>query len=400
MSRLLPRAALFRLAGRLTRQSASPAPPGRIVVVKPDHMGDVLLASPAMHALRLMFPKAAITLAVGPRGEDVARRLPDADRIIALPFPGLDPATQPGVAARWSLLVRVARQWQGSFDAGLLLRDDYYWGALLLAAAGIGTRAGTATPLCAPFLTHAVTPVPHEPAAAQHLRVVAALTGGARDSPVWSLEHALRFAPRTAPTVAVTQRVAAGLGPDEPYLLLHPGSGAAVKLWTAENWTAVLRDLRSRLGLRTLVMAGHNEQHLLPPILRHAGNNAVGLAAAPDIDLLSELMLGARLVLGVDSGPLHLAAALDVPSVRLYGPVDPLVFGPWGDPRRHRSVASRMLCAPCGKLHWDLLDLPWHPCVRRLAPDAVVAAALAALEAAAAANAAVQVMPPGDLLLP
>ena len=399
MPHVLPRAAFFRLAGRLARQSHSSAPPRRILVVKPDHMGDVLLASPALHSLRLMYPKAVVTLAVGPRGEDVARRMLDVDRIVVLPFPGLDPAMQPGVAARWSLLVHVARQWQGCYDAGLLLRDDYYWGALLMAAARIGRRAGTATSLCAPFLTTAIAPLPHEPAAAQHLRVVAALSGVAGDSPVWSPAQALRFAPQQSVAPA-RQRLAAGLAPGEPYLLLHPGSGAAVKLWTAEHWAAVLLELRSRLGMRTLVAAGHNEQSLVAPILRHAGGSAIGLASAPDIDLLSALILGARLVLGVDSGPLHLAAALDVPSVRLYGPVDPLVFGPWGDPRRHRSVASRMLCAPCDKLHWDTLDLPWHPCVRRLAPNAVVAASLAALEAAAPADAAVQVMPPGDVQLP
>jgi ADP-heptose:LPS heptosyltransferase len=74
----------------------------------------------------------------------------------------------------------------------------------------------------------------------------------------------------------------------------------------------------------------------------------------------------------VDSGPLHLAAALDVPSVRLYGPVDPAVYGPWADPRRHRWVASRLLCAPCDRLDWDRLELPWHPCVRRLDPQAVL----------------------------
>jgi ADP-heptose:LPS heptosyltransferase len=379
----ISRAAVYRLAGRLAARTVSTADPRRLVVVKPDHLGDVLLASPALHALRRHFPDASITLAVGPRSAEIARRLPDVDRVVVVPFPGLDPATQPGVVARWALLARVARRWRGSFDVGVLLRDDFYWGAMLLAAAGIPRRIGTAFPHCAPFLTQTAPPARHVSAAAQHLQVVALLTGAGPPPMHWTPGQSLRVAPRDASREAAQARQQAGLPSTEPYLLLHPGAGVPVKLWTAEHWAAVLRTLRARSGLRTLLVAGANEQHLIAPILRQGGGAALALSAAPGLDLLAALMRDARLVLGVDSGPLHLAVALDVPSVRLYGPVDPRVYGPWGDPGRHRWVASRMLCAPCDRLHWDALQLPWHPCVRRLPPGAVAEAALAVLASSA-----------------
>jgi ADP-heptose:LPS heptosyltransferase len=306
--------------------------------------------------------------------------LPDVDRVVVIPFPGLDPATQPGVVARWALLARTARRWYGKFDIGVLLRDDFYWGAMLLAAAGIPRRIGTAFPRCAPFLTQMTPPARYMSAAAQHLQVVARLTGAEPPPTHWTPGRSLRFAARDAARDAARARQQAGLPPAEPYLLLHPGAGAPVKLWTAEHWAAVVRTLRARLGLRTLIVAGSNEQHLIAPILRQGEGSVVALGAAPELDLLATLMRDARLVLGVDSGPLHLAVALDVPSVRLYGPVDPRVYCPWGDPQRHRWVASDMLCAPCGRLHWDALELPWHPCVKRITPGAVVEAALAALE--------------------
>jgi ADP-heptose:LPS heptosyltransferase len=375
----ISRAALLRLAGRLLASPGALAEPRRLIVVKPDHLGDVLLASPALHALRQHLPSASITLAVGLRSAEAARRLPDVDEVVVVPFPGLDPATQPHVAARWALLARVARRWFGNYDAGVLLRDDFYWGAMLLAAARIPRRLGTAFPLCAPFLTQTVPPARHVPAAAQQLRVVALLTGVASTANYWAPDRQLRFAPRDASQQAARHRILAGLMPQEPYLLLHPGAGTSVKLWTAERWAAVVQTLYTRTNLRTLIVAGGDEQHLIRPILRHAAGSAVALGAAPGLDLLAALMRDAQLVLGVDSGPLHLAVALDVPSVRIYGPADPLVYGPWGDRLRHRWVASGLICAPCGRLHWDRLDLPWHPCVKRITPAAVVDAAIAAL---------------------
>lgn len=369
---MIARTTLYRLAGRLF---AGPAPANnpirRLLVLKPDHFGDVLLAGPALRLLRTRLPDASITLAVGPRGEAIARRLPGVDHILVVPFPGLDPQARQAPAERWGLLARLAARWRGRYDAGLLLRDDYYWGAFLLAAARMPVRAGTATDRCAPFLTHSVSPV-RRSAAAHHLRVASLLVSGDAMPDHWTAEHRLRLIDGGTADVAVGLRARAGLAPRQSYALLHPGSGAVVKLCTPDQWAAVARALHSRRGLQTLVVAGAAEQQLISPIVRRAGGAALALPEAPSLDALCSLMRHATVVLGVDSGPLHLAAALDVPSVRLYGPIDPRVYGPWGDPLRHRWVASEMLCAPCDKLDWDLLDLPWHPCVRRIPPEAVL----------------------------
>lgn len=73
-----------------------------------------------------------------------------------------------------------------------------------------------------------------------------------------------------------------------------------------------------------------------------AGRTALGPLAA--------LFRRCKLVVGVDNGPLHLAVAVGVPTVHLFGPTDPAVFGPWGDPALHRVVASEWPGAPCGRL--------------------------------------------------
>jgi ADP-heptose:LPS heptosyltransferase len=94
---------------------------------------------------------------------------------------------------------------------------------------------------------------------------------------------------------------------------------------------------------------------------------------------LAALLGRASLVLGVDNGPLHLAVTQGTPTVSIFGPTDPRIFGPWGSPERHIVVASTHKCAscpaiPCGRLDFTLQELPQHPCVRLVTEEEVLAA--------------------------
>jgi heptosyltransferase-2/heptosyltransferase-3 len=86
-------------------------------------------------------------------------------------------------------------------------------------------------------------------------------------------------------------------------------------------------------------------------------------------------MARCRLVLGADSGPLHLAVAVGTPTVHLYGPVDSRTFGPWGDPARHIVLTSDMDCIPCNRLDYREDELEAHPCVRDISEAQVTEAA-------------------------
>jgi ADP-heptose:LPS heptosyltransferase len=99
------------------------------------------------------------------------------------------------------------------------------------------------------------------------------------------------------------------------------------------------------------------------------------------IGQLAAVFQQAQLVLGVDSGPLHLATALDIPTVRIYGPIDPRTFGPWGSQEQHTVIASTHRCSscpaiPCGHLSFPERDLKWHLCVK-LVPEQQVLDAVA-----------------------
>jgi ADP-heptose:LPS heptosyltransferase len=90
---------------------------------------------------------------------------------------------------------------------------------------------------------------------------------------------------------------------------------------------------------------------------------------------LAALFARARVVLGPDSGPLHLAAAVGAPTVTLFGPADPAEFGPWGSRQKHFVLTSDIGCRPCRVLDWGDDDPAFHPCVRDINAAQVLDAA-------------------------
>ena len=160
-----------------------------------------------------------------------------------------------------------------------------------------------------------------------------------------------------------------GAGP----VAIHPGAGAPVKRWRPEAWAALVDSLLA--PDEGLVLTGSAAEAPLTAELASllTDRPVLDLAGRTDLGTLAAVYARCRLVMGPDSGPLHLAVAVASPSVHLFGPADAARFGPWGASARHRVVASTLDCAPCGRLDWE--DLAAHPCVRDLDGLRVLAAA-------------------------
>ena len=119
--------------------------PRRILVIRPDHLGDLLFATPALHLLRASLPDAHIAALVGPWGEAVLAGNPDIDELLTCPFPGFTRQPKSNPLAPYRLLQAEAQRLAAlDFDLALVLRFDHWWGAWLAAAAGIPQRLGYA----------------------------------------------------------------------------------------------------------------------------------------------------------------------------------------------------------------------------------------------------------------
>jgi len=348
MRREWVRLQLLKLVARAGRPSARPAPirPARLLLIRPDHIGDLLFTTPALQLLRETFPEAEVTALVGPWAATVVERNPNVDTVLKCAFPWFDRRPKPSPWHPYRVLLREARRLrQYDFDTVLILRFDHWWGGLLSALAGIPVRIGYATPETRPFLTTAIAYAPDRHAVSHNLALVEALAGAA-GRPIPNTEGRLRFDLSSDERAFARQFLAHhGIESKDTVVGLHPGAGDPSKLWPARRWAAVADRLAEAPGARIVITGSPAERDLAQTIANHmpalpviaAGETTLGQAAA--------LLARCRLVIGADTGPMHLAVALGVPTVHLYGPFDPALFGPWGSPERHRIVR-----APSGRV--------------------------------------------------
>ena len=204
----------------------------------------------------------------------------------------------------------------------------------------------------------------------QNLTLVEALTGSSVDPDSRGLE----FQPGAQDVAALSALLARnGLREGEEIACVHPGTGAPVKLWHNAGWAAVIDSLAQERGFRIIVTGGPGEVELVRDLVGRVSVPVIDLAGQTNLGQLAALMARSRLVTGVDSGPLHLAVAMGTPTVHLFGPVDEAIFGPWGDPSRHRIVKSERACVPCNRLDYTADELDAHPCMRDIEADQVLA---------------------------
>jgi heptosyltransferase-2/heptosyltransferase-3 len=247
----------------------------------------------------------------------------------------------------------------------VLLRPDGWWAAWLAWRSVSGQVVTSDDPRMRRFATR-TQPQPAGGHAVQRAYAIAAAL----------LPEAEGISPPTHPLelpsdLAAAARMAdlrARKGVPAAYGVLHPGAAADVKLWPAHRWRAVLN---AQPGRHFVVTGSEGERAMVADIC--AGlPNATPLVGETPLPELIELLRGARVVLGVDTGPLHLAVAVRTPSVAVFGPSSVARFGPWGDPARHRAVRADWRCPRCENL--SKARPPGCGCLLAVAPRDVLAA--------------------------
>ncbi len=337
----------------------------KILVVRPDHLGDLLVLTPALRRLRRGLPDAEIVALIGPWGRPVLEHNPNLNRLITWSFPWFDRRPRRSVVAPYLSLIRLARLLRAErFDLALQFRADFWWGALAVRLAGIPEQIGFDVPSVRPFLTRAL-PLSHGcHAADENLRLAEAVAGPGGGE---GLEFVVQEADR--------QRAAELLGPvsdNRPLIALQAGAGAPVKRWPIERLAEVGRRLRDDLGATVVALGGPGERGLVETLVQQIGSQVIGLAGVTTLGELAAVLERCALALGPDSGPLHLAVAVGTPTIHLFGPADPRRFGPFGDPSRHRVILSSWPCCPCNRLDFPPEEVPEHTCMAAITAEDVL----------------------------
>ncbi len=348
-----------------------------LLLMRPDHLGDLLFLTPALHALRAALPATRITVLVGPWGAPVLQGNPDVDVLETCPYPGFERQAKGGPLAPYRLLLHQARALRSRrYDAAVILRFDHWWGAWLAAAAGVPRRIGYDRPETRPFLTEALPYSPGAHEVEQNARLLAALVPG----DAWHLGPTRFSCSEEDRSWAGAWLQDRGLDPTKPLVGIHPGAGAPVKQWPVAAWAAVADGLSEAHGAAILLTGTAGERPLTGAVAAAMSRPVLDAAGETTLGRLAALQERCAVVLGSDSGPLHLAVAVGTPTVHLYGPVAPATFGPWGDPGRHVVLVTDWACAPCNRLDWSPEVLPQHGCMGAIAPEHVLRAAARLLQ--------------------
>ncbi len=155
--------------------------------------------------------------------------------------------------------------------------------------------------------------------------------------------------------------VAQLLGDDRPYAVLLPGTNWATKRWPGKHFAALVEPLKQRFGLRTVLAGSKAEIELAAQV----GGDSLNLAGQTTLRQLVALLEKASVVIANDSGPMHIASALNRPLVTMFGPTNPVRTGPYK--RLDTVVHLEIICSPCYSRNC------WHnSCMKWLAPELVL----------------------------
>lgn len=284
-----------------------------ILIVRLGALGDLVHATPAVTALRTAWPDARIDWLVDRRYAAFLDLVPVIDEAVVLGPPEgrpLLPVLRRLRDARYDLAI----DFQGLLKSAALARAS---GAREVA--GFVARQ-LREPAAGVFYTRRIVGDEGGHVARKNLSLIAAL-----GIPVHAVAAPLKTSPSTVPQ-AVRERLSLGAG--DRFAVVNPGAGWPNKQWPADRFGAIAGHLRSRHGIPSIVTWGPKERALADEVAR-ASDGAAKVAPETSIADLVELCRAAALVIGGDTGPLQLAAAVETPIVGVYGPTNPVRNGPW-----------------------------------------------------------------------
>ena len=312
----------------------------RILVRSTNWVGDAVMSIPALEALRARFPRAEIVLLAKPWVSELFWHHPAINRQIIY-----KPKSEHRGATGFMKLVREIRE--EKFDAAVLLQNAFQaaWMAYL---AGIPLRIGYARDRRSFLLHDAIEPpVPAAYGHQVYYYLQLLFRAGMIAKPGAVEEIRIRLADEEK-AWALRKLDALGLGGQRFIVGLAPGAAfGPAKRWLPERYAGLADRLIGALDADVLIFGSAAEKPLAEEIASSMKHTPTIVAGETSLRELLSLMAGCRLIVANDSGPMHLAAAMGIPLVAIFGSTDERATGPLAT--RVRIVKKGVACSPCGK---------------------------------------------------
>jgi len=343
-----------------------------ILCVRLDNMGDVLMSTPAMRAIKESAPGRRLTLLASPACTPLVRHIPEIDDVMPFDAPWVKSGRPPSAGGLEACIAALAAR---AFDAAVVFTvysQSALPAALLLFQAGIPRRLA----YCRENPYHLLTQWAQEEEPARRVRHevrrqldLVALAG------CTTRDERLSFRIDEADTRGADEALrAAGVSCGGGYFIVHPGASAPSRRYPADQFGRAAALIAAATRLQPVIAGGPGEAAQVQAVREHAGPGAVTLPAGLRLGPFAAVVRKAVLLVANNSGPAHVAAAVGTPVVDLYALTNPQ-HTPW-------QVPSRVLYhdVPCRYCYKSVCPQQHHDCLRRVAPEAVARAAVELLD--------------------
>lgn len=360
----------------MTRPSPLWTQARHVLCVRLDALGDVLMCTPAMRALRAQHPERRLTLLTSPAGAALAPYLDDVDAAIPYEAPWMSSSAELRPEQHRDGIATLAGH---GFDAAVIFTSysqSALPAALLCQLADIPLRLAYCRERPYQLLSDWIADP--EPGAMVRHEVQRQLDL-VRHVGAEIADERLAFTPLPADINAVRGRLRqAGIDADGRWLVLHPGASALSRRYPPHHWQTLVRELGERVKCPLVFTGAAHEAAQIAQILapaRESGGAPVHLFAGQlHIGELGALLSQASLVVSNNTGPAHLAAAVGAPVVALYALPTPQ-HTPWRVPSR--VLNHEVHCRNCER---SICPQDHHDCLEKLAPGQVVDAVCSLLK--------------------
>lgn len=285
----------------------------RILISAGPGFGDILLATPLIRSFRTACPDAVIDVLVFVGQEGILEGNPDVTNVITV-------VKRPGIRGYVDLLRRIFRRYDLAVSTKWTDRVIWY---IFLAARYRAAVVPADRDAWKRWITHAAVTYDHDDTHTVVLNNKLAASLG------FATSHTV-VPPKRADTRAALDRLIPEDARAKPYAVFHLDPGLPFKRWTLDGWAAVGRYLDEK-GFQIFLTGQKtpDETLYLQSALERLPPGTVDLSGQLDFATLGELLAGSNVFVGVDTVTTHLAAAVGVPTVALFGPITPKVWAPW-----------------------------------------------------------------------
>ena len=350
----------------------------KVLLVRLDNLGDVLLNTPAFHAVKAALPEASLSLLTSPVGAQVGQLHPDIDQVLVYQAPWVDPWQRLAQDSQREQQI-IARLKAEQFDGAIIFtsfRQSSLPAAYLCYLADIPLRVAASLDGSGSLLTTRYKPSEHIIHEVERGLNLVGAVGLMTDE-----QDLVLRVPASATQEAERYLAAWGFGQRRPLVVVHPGCSMPARTYPWEMYVEVIGLLVAGLDASIVVTGAQDERELVTRVRDSVPEPyrscALGMAGELDFPALCALIQQADLLITNNTGPMHIAAALKTSVVALFALTNPPEqWGPWRV--AHRQLYHEVPCRLC----YSRVCPYNQECLRLVSPAMVVTAASELLRAA------------------